>query len=228
MFYGRRRPYLCLVLCTLLVWLTCYQAFAKPVKSNEKVADVGRDALKDALGRVPGYEGVGNKIAWDKAVAGVVKDDKGHFGMTLIPLDYPGEPKVGAKALTMGFIALTDLEKEQTRKPAVLAISMDQPKEDKFRMHLKDLNTGKQVPDDEIAYNSMITWQEELNERQQADPSNHNAAMWSVDDNDSVAGLTIKTTSERTWVVVIIFLFSFAMGYFAGTAYFTWGSFHWF
>ncbi|MEN6304748.1 MAG: hypothetical protein ABFD96_18605 [Armatimonadia bacterium] len=229
MLYGRRRPYLCFVLCVLMVWLSCSALMAKPIKSQEKAVEQGTRALHDALTRHPEFK-PDKKILTDKAIGIVGKDDKGTFGMTLVPLLYPGEPKVGGKSVTMGYIVLTDLEEKATRPPAVIQLSATQIKQDTFQIQMKELNTGKVAETEELNKNATVSWQKELTEEQQADPTNGNAAMWTVNDNDAMVAFGIKTTSTRTWAVfvvaiVVVGLPCFGLGYFLGWAMFSSGWF---
>ncbi len=215
------------LLCTLILWYVAAPCFAKPLESQSDITRSGNQALRDILREKPQYKPE-KKIVYDKAVGVKGKDKKGPVGVTLIPLDQPGDPEVGAKPIAMGYLVFQDLDKEKPRDTQVVQLSYEQKEKDQYVLHALNLTTGQQAPDEQIAEITKNTWQVELNETQQADRTNNNAAIWVPDDNDEAVCFAVKTTSEHTWFIVLAVACAFGgfyIGYSFGTIFFNW--WHW-
>ncbi|MGQ9730370.1 MAG: hypothetical protein ACUVX8_03780 [Candidatus Zipacnadales bacterium] len=211
-----------LILCLLLFWNTLSAAFAKPIKSDPNIVHGGCSALQDLLKQKPKYQ-PDKDILYDKAVGVKGRDDKGELGLTLIPLDYPGDPEVGAKSVCFAYLILTNLSEEGERASQVVELSYSQPKKEKYVLHARNLTTDKYIPHKQVQEaTKSIGWQVELDETQQADPDNGRAALFIPDDNPELLGCAVKTASEHTFIVFGLALGGFFAGYIFGTIIFSW------
>jgi len=138
------------LLCCVLLWYVAAPCFAKSLESQTDIVRGGSRALRDILRQKPEYK-PDKEILYDKAVGAKGQDKKGFVGLTLIPLDQPGDPDVGAKPVTIGYLVYQDLGKEKPRDTEVLQLSYEQRERDEYVLHALNLTTGERVPDDQLA-----------------------------------------------------------------------------
>ncbi len=189
----------CLVGCVLMTWLTCHNVCAKPIRPDPNIAQGGCRALDDLLLQKSALK-PNKKVLRDYALGIDAKDDKGPLGITLIPLLYPGDPAVRAKAIRLGYLVATDLSKNRQRGDQVLELSYSQPDKGKYRLHIGNLTTGKWISDKMVSQVVKRTeWFVKLNSSQQRDPQNGHSALYLPDGRQDVLAMVIKTKSERTW-----------------------------